>query len=37
VKVNASDPTPNWADVIPETKNKAGFTSGGGYFATYIW
>jgi len=37
VKVNAADPEPsNWADVIPETQNKAGFTSGGGYFfATY--
>ena len=38
VKVNASDPAPaNWTDVIPETQNKAGFTSGGGYFfATYM-
>ena len=38
VKVNAADPGPaNWVDVIPETQNKAGFTSGGGYFfATYL-
>jgi prolyl oligopeptidase len=37
VKVNASDPVPaNWADVIPETQNKAEFSSGEDTFATYM-
>lgn len=38
VKVNASDPAPaNWTDIIPETQNKAEFTTGGGYFfANYM-
>ena len=38
VKVKASEPGEgNWKDVIPETQNKAEFTSGGGYFfVTYM-
>jgi prolyl oligopeptidase len=38
VKVNAADPVPaNWVDVIPESQNKAEFTTGGSYFfATYM-
>jgi|SRR5450432_44378 prolyl oligopeptidase len=38
VKVTSTDPRPdNWKDVIPETRNTADFSCGGGYFfATYM-
>ncbi|CAA7385872.1 prolyl oligopeptidase family serine peptidase [Chryseobacterium fistulae] len=38
VKTNINNPSPeNWKDVIPETENVLGVSSGGGYFfATYM-
>ncbi|WP_313216543.1 prolyl oligopeptidase family serine peptidase [Soonwooa sp.] len=38
VKANMANPTPDkWTNVIPETENVLGITSGGGYFfATYM-
>ncbi|RNA61195.1 S9 family peptidase [Chryseobacterium nematophagum] len=38
VKANINNPSPeNWKDVIPETENVLGVSSGGGYFfATYM-
>jgi prolyl oligopeptidase len=38
IKVNTTDPRPaNWTDVIPETQDKAEFSTGGGYFfVTYL-
>ena len=38
VKTSIKNPSPeNWKDVIPETENVLGISSGGGYFfATYM-